>query len=240
MAYTNPFAVKLVPYKLGTSQGYRIVLKEHVTVGYEDFLGEVARESKLPLSTVRGVWDFGIDIAGNEMRSGKRVDIGFGDLYMVVNGSVEDPTENLNNNKSIRFSGVLELSRPLQSKVKAMELKNETKTINLWLHEIVEEGHTKDDENKLFEANATVVINTACGLLVPERTDEGVWLNDAQGQTVATAVVISTSPTVTTVRFPTLPEPGRYTLVYAGRNGLDPIECDVTPKTRYVTVVAGE
>ena len=101
MAFTTPFAVKLVPFKLGTSEGYKVILKDHTTVGYEEFLSEVAKGSQLPLALVRGVWDNGIDVATEEMRSGKRVAVGFGDLYMVARGSVQDPTESLKDNKNV-------------------------------------------------------------------------------------------------------------------------------------------
>ena len=240
MAFTTPFAVKLVPFKLGTSEGYKVILKDHTTVGYEEFLSEVAKGSQLPLALVRGVWDNGIDVATEEMRSGKRVAVGFGDLYMVARGSVQDPTESLKDNKNVYLAAVMELVGALQSIAKSMPLVNQTDTVALWLHEIVEEGHTKADENKLFTANTNIVINTVEGTIVPERADEGVWLCDAAtGEKLVKATVVETSPTVTIIKFASLPEAGKYTLLYCGRNGEAETKT-LASKTRQVTVVAAE
>ena len=240
MAYQSPFSVKLVPYEIGTSKGYKVVLKGHTAIDHETFLRDIAKGTSNQMATVRGIWDYGVELAGSRIRGGDRVDIGFGDAYMTVKGSVKNPTEPLAGNKSVHFSAVVEIAKPLQDEVKAMELKNETKTVALWIHEIVEQGHGKDDEFKLFTPNADVVINTVCGMIDAANEDEGVWLENSAKEKVATATVVTVTATYTIVKFPTLPEPGKYTLVYTCRNGEDKDEFTPATATKNVTVVAAE
>lgn len=51
-----------------------------------------------------------------------------------------------------------------------------------------------------------------------DNPDEGVWLEDDDGETACTATIISSDAQTVTCTFPAV-EPGEYTLVLACRNG---------------------
>ncbi|MBQ4385979.1 MAG: hypothetical protein II823_08720, partial [Kiritimatiellae bacterium] len=135
----------------------------------------------------------------------------------------------------VNFQPCAEIARLL----KQVELVNKTKSVALYIDVVVEQGHPAD-RNMLFTPNATVSITTNCGRIDTTRDDEGIWLVDAAGGKVATGVVTTTNAEYTLVQFPTLPEPGQYTLVYACRNGEDAGEFTPAVKRRKVTVVEAE
>ena len=77
------------------------------------------------------------------------------------------------------------------------------------------------DLNVLKTPGAEVVI-TGRGILInPERTDEGVWLEDAKGKLVSRANLLACDHLSAEVQFATLPSKGRYQLILSTRNGKD-------------------
>jgi hypothetical protein len=163
-----------------------------------------------------------------------RVKLGFADVQLTVKGSLNDLSEPLAGRCEASLS--FQPAKALNDMLRNVELVNDTKTVQLVLHTIVEQGHP-NDTNKLFAANASVSITTNCGRIDTSRDDEGIWLVNASGEKVATGVVTTTNSAYSIVQFATLPAPGQYKLVYACRNGEDPGEYTPAVKTRNVTVV---
>lgn len=225
---------KAVPINNGIIEGGRLVPKGVKKITPGQFIALCAKEGKTTEALVRYYSDIFHTTLERLLTNNCRVDTGHATFYIIAKGSV--PTLNAEvTTKTNPLKLVATVNRDTQKKMQQLEIVNETLTVDLHLFEIVETGHT--ELNELFTANAEVLINTNYGTIVQTRADEGVWLVDANGETVATAAVVASQPGYSLVRFPTLPEPGEYTLVYTCRNGED--EETYTPATRKrkVTVV---
>ena len=238
MAITTPISVSLQPYRAGTRQGYifRPDLRGKMT--YDQTVEALSAKTGLNPTKVRGVLDsVGAVIIEQAIAGQKVVKLGFGDIRLTVKGSINDLSESISEKceAGLNFQPNFDIA----ARLKAATLDNDTLTVDLYIDTVFEAGHPSD-ANCLFTPNADVSITTNCGKIDTNRDDEGVWLIDADGEKVATAVVASTNASYSVVRFATLPEPGRYTLVYACRNGEDPNEYTPASKTRKVTVVAAE
>lgn len=235
MADTMPIDVTYQQSRAGTWQGYIIRPKIRGVMKYEDTIKSVADATRLTQAQVRGAFDQLMKtIELKAIKDQMRVKLGFADVQLTVKGSLSDLAEPLAGRceASLSFQPAKELNDLLRN----VELVNETKTVQLVLHTIVEQGHP-NDTNKLFTANTNVSITTNCGRIDTSRDDEGVWLVNADGEKVATGVVTTTNSAYSIVQFATLPEPGEYKLVYACRNGEDAGEYTPAVKTRNVTVV---
>lgn len=69
------------------------------------------------------------------------------------------------------------------------------------------------EDVEVFVAGGTFLVDTTA-------EDEGVWLEDANGQITAFGTVTASTATTLDVVFETLPEPGAYKFVVATRGGL--------------------
>lgn len=236
MAINTPIDVVLQPYRVGTRQGYSFRPDLRGKLTCEQTVAEVCDKTELTPSIVRGVLDaLNVVIIEKAVGDQKIVKLGCGDIRLSVKGSINDLTEDLNGKCTVRLN--FQPNAQIAAMLKAAALNNHTKSVALHIDSVFEAGHP-GDANRLFTANADISITTNCGQIDTNRNDEGVWLIDADGEKVAVAVVVSTNSSYSVVRFPTLPEPGRYTLVYTCRNGEDPDEYTPACKTRNVTVVA--
>lgn len=236
MAITTPIDVALQPYRAGTRQGYSFRPDLRGRIPYEQTLEALCNKSGYAPTIVRGVLDSLNEVIVEQAIGGQKiVKLGFGDIRLSVKGSINDLTEDINEKCEARLN--FQPNSTIAEMLRAATLDNKTKSVALYIDTVFEAGHPSD-ANCLFTANADVSITTNCGKIDTNRDDEGVWLIDASGEKVATAVVASTNASYSVVRFATLPEPGRYTLVYACRNGEDPNEFTPASKTRIVTVVA--
>lgn len=234
----TPVNVVLQPYRIGEKQGHSIRPVINATMTYEDTLQEIARTSGVNAAKVRAVMDaLTLVIIDEAIQKQMNVKLGFGDIRLTVTGGLSDLSESINDKcrAGVNFQPCAEIARLL----KQVELVNKTKSVALYIDVVVEQGHPTD-RNMLFTPNATVSITTNCGRIDTTRDDEGIWLVDAAGGKVATGVVTTTNAEYTLVQFPTLPEPGQYTLVYACRNGEDAGEFTPAVKRRKVTVVEAE
>ena len=232
----TPVNVVLQPYRIGEKQGHSIRPVINATMTYDETIQAVTDESGVNQAMVRAAMDaLTIVIIKEAIKKQKNVKLGFGDMRLTVTGGLSDLSETIGDKckAGMNFQPSAEINRLLRQ----VELVNKTKSVPLYIHSIVEEGHP-NDRNMLFEANATVSITTNFGRIDTTRDDEGIWLlNDAK-EKVATGIVTTTNSEYTLVHFATLPEPGKYTLLYCARNGEDPAEYTPTPARRNVTVVA--
>lgn len=233
---STPISVSLQPYRAGTKQGYifRPDLRGKMT--YDQTVEALSAKTNMNPTKVRGVLDSVSAVIIEQAIAGQKVvKLGFGDIRLTVKGSINDLTENISEKceAGLNFQPNFDIA----ARLKAATLENDTLTVDLFIDTVFESGHPSD-ANCLFTPNADVSITTNCGKIDTNRDDEGVWLIDADGEKVATAVVASTNASYSVVRFPTLPAPGKYTLVYSCRNGEDAEEYTPASKTRNVTVVA--
>lgn len=88
---------------------------------------------------------------------------------------------------------------------------------------------THGEDVAVYAAGGTFLIDTSAD-------DEGVWLEDSEGEIVAFGTVTASTNATLDVTFATLPAPGEYKFVVATRGGMGE-EYGVTIARRSVTVV---
>ena len=233
-----PVNVVLQPYRIGEKQGHSIRPVLNATLTYDDTLKKVVNLSGVNAAKSRAVMDaITLVIMKEGIENQNIIRLGFGDIRVTVTGGLSDLSESINDKckAGLNFQPCAEIAQLL----KQVELVNKTKSVALYIDVVVEQGHPTD-RNMLFTPNATVSITTNCGRIDTTRDDEGIWLVNAAGEKVATGVVTTTNAEYTLVQFPTLPEPGQYTLVYACRNGEDASEFTPAVKRRKVTVASAD
>lgn len=235
MAEIMPIDVTYQQSRAGAWEGYTIRPKIRGVMTYDETIKSIADATRLTQAQVRGTFDqLTKTIELRAIKDQMRVKLGFADVQLTVKGSLNDLSEPLAGRCEASLS--FQPAKALNDMLRNVELVNDTKTVQLVLHTIVEQGHP-NDTNKLFAANASVSITTNCGRIDTSRDDEGIWLVNASGEKVATGVVTTTNSAYSIVQFATLPAPGQYKLVYACRNGEDASEYTPAVKTRNVTVV---
>ena len=227
--------VKAVPIGNGIIEGYRLVPKGVAKVTMDELIRLAARNGKTAESIVRFHADNMLKTIIQQVLENKRVDAGYATYYLYPTGSLENANDALDVKKN-PIKLVAQVPASVQSLFDDVTAENESQTVELWLFEIVEDGHTENSQ--LFTANANVVINTTHGKIDTEAEDEGVWLLNAAGEIVSRASVVSTNSGYSVVKFASLPAPGEYTLVYSCRDGEDADEYTVARRTRKVTVNA--
>ena len=234
MANIPPVHVKLVPYRVGTHEGFRPVPDKLTTLGEDEFLRLMADELKMSESALRAIYDRTTEKLRELTVKQYRVNTGSFFAALTARGSVERPNESLKGRKGL-ISLSLQPTKALQDLYFDVEVVNDTRTVDLFIRDAVEQGHT--EVNRLFTANADVVIATVNGKIDTSAADEGVTLTTLAGETVATATVVSSQSGYSIVKFPTLPEPGEYWLVYVCRDGMDASEYTPAMQKRKVVVV---
>ena len=125
-------------------------------------------------------------------------------------------------------------SRAFRHCLKGMNVINVNQIPDPLMYELQEDGRVKP--NTLHHPGKRIVINGNNISIDNDHQDEGVWLEDANGDIVEKGTVVHSDAATCHVKFYKLPKkPGNYVLVLSCRNGRG---TDFEPKrvTRRVTV----
>lgn len=219
---------------VGEKPLYRLVVTEPYHVGEEDFLQFLAAEMGQTQTQGRYWLDSFRNLLFKLLAENADVDLGFMFAKLYVGGSVESigdqPTKERNPVRGrVFFKG------PFADRLKAIEVVNDTVTVDAILYEVMQDG--LDDLNRIESETARIVVNGSNIKIDPAQADNGVWLeNAATGVKVAEATVSYSDASTCYFTFPTLPKTGKYKLVIATRNGESPEEYAIVKLTRNVYV----
>ena len=230
--------VKAVLSSVGTDDCFRLVIpaSNKARMSFEELVDTCAKEMQLPKALVRGLADHLNQVILTNASKRVRVDNGISDVYLVAKGTIKNANDPVG--KDCRAAFAMTPHQAVQNMVRALELNNESLTPDLAMFECIE--HNMTDQYTFKVEGASIAINTKCGLITSGRTDEGIWLIDSDGETVATATIASSDHVTTVFSFASLPEPGTYKLVYACRDGESAETYTPAVRKRNVTVVAAE
>ena len=233
-----PVKAALVNIGPGGDPLYRLMTKGNTNLSEADVLQRISAMSGMEPSKGRFWMDNFRDTLFGALSANETVDLGFMFAKLYPTGTIssltDQPTKEANPVKGrIFFKG------EFAAKLAALELVNETQTVNLIIYEVQQDG--VQGLNRIESPTARVVMNLNCGMIVAEQTDNGVWLENAKsGEKVAAATISFSDSSTCHCTFPTLPPTGRYRLVIETRDGQDPNAYVLARATRLVDVVNGE
>ena len=231
----NATLVKIGP---GADPAYRMSAKGAKNLKEEDVLNRISAISGQEPAKSRFWMDVFREMMYQSLASNETLDLGFMFAKLYPTGTIPSltaqPTKEANPVKGrIFFKG------EFAERLAALELVNETQTVNLILYEVQQDG--VKGLNRIESPTARVVMNLNCGKIVAEQSDNGVWLEEAKTGVKVAAATISYSDSATCYcTFPTLPPTGRYRLVIETRDGQDPNAYVLARAARLVDVVNGE
>lgn len=160
------------------------------------------------------------------------VNTGYLRAYLTIGGSASSPTATLSPEENPVRACLVPLGE-LKEVVRDFVAVNVTKVIEAILYSVKAEGSA---EMNTVEEGRDVLLN-GVGLLLSDKDDEGVWLEDESGVAVSDKAVITKNDTnFIRASFTELPEPGAYRLVIATRDGGDASELGITRLVRKVIV----
>ena len=221
--------------RVGETPKYRMIVKEPKKVDEPEFLRRLA--VKVGQDRIQGrFWrDAFRDVLFASLADNEAGELNFLYAKLHVAGSLlsatEQPTKEENPVKSRVF-----LKGELMDALAAFDVVNDTLTVAAILYEVMQDGVT--ERNRIESTGARIVINGSAIRIDSAQEDNGVWLEDPKtGEKLADGTVIHSDSSTCHVKFPTLPQTGKYRLVLATRDGNDPNEFALAKVTRNVTVI---
>lgn len=224
----------LTKLPVGEQMLYRLVAIDPHRVTEGEFLHLLATEMGQSESKCRYWLDTFRNLLFRLLTENADVDLGFLMAKLYVGGSIksmgEQPTKERNPVRGrIIFKG------DFASRLKAMEVANDTVTVAAILYELKQDGVA--DQNRIESETARVVVNGSNIRIDSAREDEGVWLESlSTGVKVADATVSYSDASTCYFTVPALPPTGKYRLVVATRNGENPDDFALAKVTRNVYV----
>lgn len=225
----------LTKLPVGERTLYRLVATDPHRVTEGEFLQLLAAEMGQSESQGRYWLDSFRNLLFRLLSENADVDLGFLMAKLYVGGSIESigeqPTKERNPVRGrVIFKG------DFANRLKAMEVMNDTVTVEALLYELQQDGVA--DQNRIESKTARVVVNGSNIKIDAAREDEGIWLeNISTGVKVADATVSYSDSSTCYFTVPALPPTGKYRLVVATRNGENPDDYALAKVTRNVYIV---
>ena len=207
------YSTYLCNFKKGERPCYAARIKNNGTIGQDAFLSRIAELSGETKERVRFTWDLAMSEIARCLKNGNRVElevlsggIGVQGTFASANASW-DPAKNA-------LVPFVNAKGDLKKALEGLSAENVTEGAVLSIKSVLDTDRKEDGV-----ISALTVYVSGVNLKQTDREDEGVWLEDADGEIVAKAAVTRSDTTTVDCSFPTLPAPGKYRLVIAGRNG---------------------
>ena len=217
--------------KGGAGGRYRPILQCGKTVTPEEFISVFSgaiKETEPCASFILGTLK---DAIVGLLQSGRPVNLGWVSFTPRLKGALGTKDAR---GDSKRLEVVSTPSRAFRHCLKETEVINVNESHNPLLYEFQEDGKVKS--NTLHHPGRRVVLNGEHISIDTSHADEGVWLENPDGNVVATGEVVYSDASTCYFKFPELPKKkGTYVFVLSCRNGRG---TDFEPKraTRRVTV----
>ena len=222
----------------GEEPDYRLLAKDPRHVPENELLRRLTEKSGFDASKGRYWMDNFQTTIFDALAANETVDCGFLYAKLYPSGTIPSltaqPTKEANPVRGrVFFKG------EFAKRLAAIELVNETQTVNPIIYELQQDG--VDGLNRIESATARIVINVNRAKVDPAQVDNAVILEDPKTNAkVAEATVAYSDSSTCHVTFPTLPATGKYRLVILTRDGENPDEYVLARATRLVDVVNGE
>lgn len=216
--------------KGGAGGRYRPILQCRKTVMPEEFVSvfsDAIKDTEPRASFVLGTLREKIV---ELLQSGRPVNLGWVSFTPRLKGALKTKDAS---GSSERLEVVATPSRALRHCLKEMNVINVNQLTGPLLYEFQEDGKAKS--NTLHHPGRRVVLNGENISIDTSHADEGVWLEDANGNVVERGTVVHSDAATCHMKFHNLPKKGMYVFVLSCRNGRG---TDFAPKrvTRRVTV----
>lgn len=226
---------KSVPtvFKKGGKQCHQLYVKNTKPMKADEFIDRFAKALGKSKANARYINDVHGQTLAESLAANRSVNTGTLRAFLVIGGSVVNPTAELTKEENPVIACLLPMGE-LKEAVADLVAVNVTKTIEAILYTVQSDG---SDEVNTVVAGRTLV-STGVGIkLNPEASDEGAWMEDADGTIVTEKLTVTKNDTnLLEGQFDELPKPGTYVYVIQTRDGGSPDELGVTRLTRKVVV----
>ena len=214
---------------------YQLYVKNSKIMSQSDFCEKISSALDVSMAKARLINDVLGQIFAAEVLANKNVNTGWLRGHLTVEGSI--PTMGAKTDpKNNPVKAVLLPLGDFKAAVDGVLAVNDVVVINSILY-TVQYGQSTE-RNTIEGTSEDLKINGDKIAINTDMTDEGVWLEDAEGTMVTDkATIVSSSTNTINCRFATLPEDGIYTLVIATRNGESSADYGVNRLTRQVEVI---
>ena len=194
----------------------KTVMPEEFASVFSDALNKSVPYASFVLGTLR-------ETIVCQLQSGRPVNLGWISFTPRLKGALEAKDAS---GKSDRLEVVATPSRAFRHCLQDMNVINVNQIADPLLYELQEYG--QKDQNTLRHPGKLIVLNGANISIDGSHADEGVWLENADGDRVETGSVVHSDSASCRVTFNKLPEKkGMYVFVLSCRNGR---ETDFNPK----------
>lgn len=233
-----PIKAILNSVKPGETPDYHLLAKNPRHVQEDEILRRLMTKTGRDAPAERYWMDTFQGILYDALAANETVDCGFLYAKLYPTGTIPSltaqPTKEANPVRGrVFFKG------PFAQRLAAIELVNETQTVNPLIYEVQQDG--VNGLNRIESSTARIVINVNRAKVDPAQDDNGVILEDLKTNAkVAEATIIHSDSSTCHITFPTLPATGKYRLVILTRDGKNPDEYVLARATRNVEVVNGE
>lgn len=217
--------------KGGAGGRYRPILQCEKSVMPEELVSVFSKAINKPEPYASFVLGTLRDTIISQLQSGRPVNLGWISFTPRLKGALGSKDAS---GSSERLEVVATPSRAFRHCLKEMGVVNVNQISDPVLYEFMEDGQKM--QNTLHHPGKRIVINGNNVSIDANHRDEGVWLEDCDGNVIANGRVVYSDASTCYFKFPELPKKkGTYVFVLSCRNGRG---TDFEPKraTRRVTV----
>ena len=217
--------------KGGAGGRYRSILRCGKSVMPEEFISLFSGAINTPEPYASFILGTLRDTIVSQLQSGRPVNLGWISFTPRLKGSLKSKDAS---GCSDRLEVVATPSRAFRHCLKEMGVINVNHIPDPLLYEFQEDDQKR--QNALHHPGKRIVVNGNDISISAKHQDEGVWLEDCDGNVIANGRVVHSDASTCNLKFPELPKKkGTYIFVLSCRNGRG---TDFEPKraTRRVTV----
>ena len=228
------FKTALTPFKKGEKALYRGIVQNKGARQLSDLVRAVAKRLGIDEAIVRFSAELLFQQLVAELKDGYHVELeDFLSGGLSITGTflgANAPWDRSKNSIRPYFNA----KGAMREAFKDVEMVNVTEGNHVILKRVLDT--TSKTEGVITNTPNVVVYLSGSSMLIDlTAEDEGVWLENAEGEIVATATVTNSTSTTVDCTFATLPEDGDYKIVIATRGGLGP-EFGVSMAKKNITV----
>ena len=186
----------------------------------EEFCAAVAAQAQQSLAYVNYIFSVASSVLKDFLRQGRRVnlrDVGFGLTLTGKFPSADAAPDSARN--AVRVSASAKPSLAKAFDLSELRFENVTRPLTAHIFSVMDATLRQDG----VVADPSHVLITGERLKVDQSADdEGVWLLDADGTTVATGTILENDAATLDCSFAEMPPPGQYRIEVRARNGASP------------------
>ncbi len=196
------------------NQVFRANVQTNGTINAEEFALRLAKKTKLDPSFARYFLQAFAEELRSQILAGYRVHLGQISTGFAIKGAFKSEDDRFDPARHTLIATIRTLD-PLNSALSEVQPDNIAVSLACTVNSLMD--NVTKETNVITGTNEQHIQGTNLGVSA-DNADEGVWLEDGNGNIVATATISASDAQTITCSFPAT-EAGEYTLVVSCRNG---------------------